>query len=197
MNENDKIIETKLDEAVVEEEVQKEEASEKETEQEVEIIPQEQEVLLEEQKESIQEESIEEVEELEEFSNEELELDEENLEAQIESAVLELSDDDLATELDAETLLDIAVNDIDGLDAINANDIKLAIGEEVKIEKLDEEETNNEEFELDEELTELDENSSNEGVESLKTLLKALTNENVSASLKGMKISINITLGDK
>jgi len=34
-------------------------------------------------------------------------------------------------------------------------------------------------------------------VEALKKLLTALTNEDVAASLKGMKISINITLGDK
>ena len=35
------------------------------------------------------------------------------------------------------------------------------------------------------------------GVEALKKLLKALSSEDVVASLKGMKISINITLGDK
>jgi uncharacterized membrane protein len=45
--------------------------------------------------------------------------------------------------------------------------------------------------------TNLDIDSSNEGVEALKKLLKALSNEDVAASMKGMKININITLGDK
>ncbi len=39
--------------------------------------------------------------------------------------------------------------------------------------------------------------SGNSGVEALKKLLKALSNEDVAASLKGMRININITLGDE
>jgi len=39
--------------------------------------------------------------------------------------------------------------------------------------------------------------SQDEGVASLKRLLEALSNEGVAASLKGMKISVNITFGDQ
>jgi len=37
----------------------------------------------------------------------------------------------------------------------------------------------------------------NNGVEALKKLLQALSNEDVVASMKNMEININITLGDK
>jgi uncharacterized membrane protein len=42
----------------------------------------------------------------------------------------------------------------------------------------------------------VDTNEQVDGVEALKNLLVALSDKNVAASMKGMKISINITLGD-
>lgn len=120
----------------------------------------------------------------------------EDLASQIESAVQALSDEDLQTEVDQDLLFNI--------DSLNSRDLKLAIGEEVNDEEFDESEIVDEEEPHDEEFEEDFSNnadssskSGNEGVEALKKLLKALSNEDVAASLKGMKISINITLGDK
>ncbi len=99
--------------------------------------------------------------------------------------------------------MDIAVNDINGLDGLNTRDIKLAIGEEVNEDELDEtaqgdkvESLEKMDLESKEEIN-TETIPDNDGVESLKKLLHALSNEDVAASLKGMKISINITLGDK
>ncbi|WP_310441985.1 hypothetical protein [Sulfurimonas sp.] len=118
----------------------------------------------------------------------------EDLESQIESAVQALSDEDLQTEVDQDLLFNI--------DSLSSRDLKLAIGEEVNEEEfdetLDEDSRKVEEFEED---LSIDEDSidkdGDKGVEALKKLLKALSSEDVVASLKGMKISINITLGDK
>ena len=146
-------------------------------------------------------EEAEEVEEAEEDKEleEELEPQEaaeefEDLESQIESAVQALSDEDLQTEVDQDLLFNI--------DSLSSRDLKLAIGEEVNEEEfdetLDEDSRKVEEFEED---LSIDEDSidkdGDKGVEALKKLLKALSSEDVVASLKGMKISINITLGDK
>ncbi|MEA1892302.1 MAG: DNA topoisomerase IV, partial [Campylobacterota bacterium] len=126
-----------------------------------------------------------------------------DLETQIESAVLELTDEDLASELDEDALLNIAVSGMDGLDNLSTNDIKLAIGEEIE-EAEEEQEVEDDDLALqplemqegsDTESEDLQEIPDN-GAQALKTLLKALSNEDVVASLKGMKISINITLGD-
>ena len=127
-----------------------------------------------------------------------------------------LSQEDLDSELDEETLLDMVASDIDDLDSLNARDLQVAIGEEItaeplceskKVPELDE----LEEFSLEsntdlEEDIGIDENAdtlenleiqaNNQGVESLKKLLAALSNEDIAASMKGMKISINIELGD-
>ena len=110
----------------------------------------------------------------------------------------------MQTELDEDILLNI--------DSLTSRDIKLAIGEEVE-EESEEIDTTSEDEELEElesdseadvnislddevaDVAEMPGNSS--GVESLKTLLEALTDKNVAASLEGMKININITLGDK
>jgi uncharacterized membrane protein len=146
-------------------------------------------------------EEVEKVEKVEE--NKELEEDLEpqeaaeefeDLESQIESAVQALSDEDLQTEVDQDLLFNI--------DSLSSRDLKLAIGEEVNEEEfdetLDEDSRKVEEFEED---FSIDEDSidkdGDKGVEALKKLLKALSSEDVVASLKGMKISINITLGDK
>jgi len=153
---------------------------------------------LEEVEEVEEAEEVEEVEENKELE-EDLEPQEaaeefEDLESQIESAVQALSDEDLQTEVDQDLLFNI--------DSLSSRDLKLAIGEEVNEEEfdetLDEDSRKVEEFEED---LSIDEDSidkdGDKGVEALKKLLKALSSEDVVASLKGMKISINITLGDK
>lgn len=117
-----------------------------------------------------------------------------DLESQIESAVKELSDEDLQREVDEDMLMDI--------DSLTSRDLKLAIGEEVlENDELDDAEEK-ESFAQDEKrevLTKIHEDTndgSTDGVEALKKLLTALSNEDVAASLKGMKININITLGE-
>ena len=147
----------------------------------------------------------------------ELDLGEElSLEAEIENAVGKLSQEDLDSELDEETLLDMVASDIDDLDSLNARDLQLAIGEvsaespsesgevpEVNLDSLNESSESSEVNEIedlslnsDTGLENLELQSSNKGVESLKKLLAALSNEDIAASMKGMKISINIELGD-
>ena len=141
-----------------------------------------------------------------------------SLESEIENAVNELTQEELDSELDEDTLLSIVTNEIDGIDSLNARDLQVAIGEEITAEnpsesnegsEVDEveefntqsetskdlEESIGEEFDLETD-TDLELEPSNEGVEALKKLLAALTNEDVAASMKGMKISINIELGD-
>ncbi len=105
-------------------------------------------------------------------------------------------------------------SNFDELDMLDERELKRAIGEEVEeteaeeddLESFDEDEENipmiegmddeaDEEISLDE-LSEVEpETPHAEGVEALKTLLKALSNEDVAASLKGMNISININFG--
>ena len=144
------------------------------------------------------------------IDEEELDLEEDSfedeleLEDQIQDAVEKLSDEELESELDEGTLLDIVGNDMNDLDSLTSRDLKLAMGEEV--EELEEEPL--EEIETGslhkDEIAEVEEadikepsTDENEGVESLKKLLAALSSHDVAASLKGMKISINITLGEK
>jgi uncharacterized membrane protein len=133
-------------------------------------------------------------------------LNEEDLEAQIQSAVNELSEEDLQSEVDEETLLDIVASDINDIEALTARDVKIALGEEVEDEEevtIDVAEENEDLEELEPDVDDLintqhtiDTDKPNAGVESLKKLLKALSNEEVAASMKGMKININISLGD-
>ncbi|PHQ65504.1 MAG: DNA topoisomerase IV, partial [Sulfurimonas sp.] len=188
-----------LDDSEVEE-VNLEKPAEEEIDDEVESLD---EMNLEDElsiEEDSQEVSSEESDIAEETNLNIDDIKDEDLESEIENAVLELSDEELESELDADTLLEIAVSDIDGLESLNTRDIKLAIGEEVGDEEvasdtLDEVVQSDEVESLQE--TNLDIDPSNEGVESLKKLLAALSNEDVVASMKGMKININITLGDK
>ena len=146
----------------------------------------------------------------EEESEEELSLDDDlgldeelDLESQIENAVEELSEEELESELDEETLIDIVSGNMDSLDSLNSRDLKIAMGEEVEdeaeeeivstsIQSKDEENTSRKDDENIEETK-----SDVDGVEALKNLLAALSDKNVAASMKGMKISINITLGDQ
>ncbi len=157
-----------------------------------------------------------------ELDEEELEIDEEltleeeveepeeelDLETQIENAVEELSDEDLESELDEETLLEIATNEIDSVtdfDSLTSNDLKLAIGEEVIPEVNTEElemtsdDTNLEGFEeMQEDVTTSQETEVQaNSIEALENLLATLKDKNVAASMKGMKININITIGDE
>ena len=132
---------------------------------------------------------------------EEISLDDVNIEDQIKTAVSELSEEDLEGEVSDETLLEIAETEIDSFDTLNSKDLKLAIGEEVQEveEEIILEDTSEDditEVPLEKEKSTKKSVSSTDGVEALKNLLTALTNENVAASMKGMKISINITLGD-
>ena len=130
------------------------------------------------------------------------ELEEElDLESQIQNAVEELSDEDLESELDEETLLEIATGEIDDFDSLTSNDLKLAIGEEVNTEELEIGSTDTDTDKLKElnqgatasqEIKEVPTNT----VEALENLLAALKNKNVAASMKGMKININITIGE-
>lgn len=129
---------------------------------------------------------IEEESELEEN----LELDNLDIEDQIKTAVSKLSEEDLEEEVSEETLLEIAETEINSLDTLTSRDLKLAIGEEVEddnLEKIIVEQNEQEEMQ---------DTSPTNGVEALKNLLSALTDKNVAASMKGMKISIHITLGD-
>jgi len=107
----------------------------------------------------------------------------------------ELSQEDLDSEIDENTLVDIVTNEIDSLDALNTRDLKIAIGEEVGE---DTEETSIDNNDSIHNITpEIEENSeANAGVESLKKLLEVLSDKDVAASMKGMKITINIELGD-
>ena len=120
---------------------------------------------------------------------------ESNLEDEIQNAVESLTQEDLESELDEETLLQIAKNEIDPLAGLTSKDFKMALGEEMDEEEIED---------VEEAITETSPVSEveggtqeqNSGVEALKKLLEALSDKDVAASMKGMKISINITLGD-
>ena len=123
------------------------------------------------------------------------------METQIENAVEGLSEEDLESEVDEETLLNIVSGEIDSFDSLTSRDLKIAVGEEVQ--ELEEEVVQESSEPLEEILEEEivddipeEEVETVDGVEALKNLLTALTDKNVAASMKGMKISINITLGD-
>ena len=117
---------------------------------------------------------------------------EENLQTQIEDAVEELSQEDLESEVDEDTLLEIASNEIDSFATLNSKDLKVALGEEVDADDADDDVV----ADTDIEEAPLGNESENRGVEALKTLLAALDNENVAAAMKGAKITINISFED-
>lgn len=156
----------------------------------------EEDVLKTEETEASIEEDFEKEAEFDEYSLDNESDDLKALESQIQSAVKELSDEDLQSEVDEDMLLDI--------DSLTSRDLKLAIGEEVAedefAQQYDEpvyEESIKEDDQAQNSVAQsIEESGSNDGVEALKKLLKALSNEDVAASLKGMKININITLGD-
>lgn len=100
----------------------------------------------------------------------------------------------------------------DELDMLDERELKLAIGEEVgeeeptivakggsslAAEALDEVMSESSSYaDFSDTIEEEKPSSHAEGVEALQALLKALANENVSKSLKGMNISININFGN-
>ena len=133
-------------------------------------------------------EEVKEDEDTEESDIEELELPDDlnqDEEISLEEAVSELTEEDLAQEIDEDMLVDIP-----DLNSISSDDLKLAIGEELTNSQEDKEEVvaskTSKELKYDTEIT-----PNNDGVEALKKL-SALSNKDVAASLKGMKININI-----
>ena len=164
--------------------------------EELELDSEDEDALIENEVVSDNEELPEDVIEAEEF--------EENLQTQIEDAVEELSQEDLESEVDEDTLLEIASNEIDSFANLNSKDLKVALGEEV-VDDVDEAIDTESEEEADDIVdtvvdteTEipLDKESKKGAVESLKALLSALENENVVAAMKGAKITINISFED-
>ncbi len=138
----------------------------------------------------------------------------ETLESELELGDLDLEvDDSLLEELELPDIEEDSMMDIgegDPFDALDEKALKRAIGEEIE-EENEEAEAESEEFldETEEESEAIEESvsapvscddeikpSHAEGVEALQALLKALSNEEVAKSLKGLNISININFGN-
>ncbi|MDP3267281.1 MAG: hypothetical protein Q8M39_10690 [Sulfuricurvum sp.] len=135
------------------------------------------------------------------------------LEQQIQEAVEELGIEDLEQGLDEVEMGEIG--DFEGLgdlDSLSERDIKLAIGEEVEEESEVVRETleKSSMIELDDELETIDidteimgksieehHGTPAEGMDALQALLKALSNEDVAKTLKGLSINININFGNE
>jgi len=154
-------------------------------------------------------------------NEEELKIEDDELEH--EDEVLDTLDDDEASAFDDEEMSALEglaafenIMELDGLDSLDERDIRLAIGEEID-DELEIRAGDSEHACLDVEalseamgklpalaLDELDliedeepvENSSAVGIEALQSLLKALSNDEVAKSLKGLNISININFGN-
>ncbi len=139
----------------------------------------------------------------EEIQEEEFSLDDDalnNLEDEIQSAISELSDEELEASVDEDILLDIVSSDetlatFSGLDDLDEQSLKVAVGE-AEASDIIEDITENNENSLNSDDIDITEKSTKiEGVEALKTLLKALENDDVVNSLNGMNININISFG--
>jgi uncharacterized membrane protein len=147
------------------------------------------------------------------------------LEQQIQEAVEELGVEDLEKGLDEVDMGDL--EDFGDLDGLSERDIKLAIGEEVEeepevhvgqgshsslhTESLEEALIGEPSMvELDDELEDINidmptalastqehHGTPSEGMDALQALLKALSNEEVSKTLKGLSINININFGNE
>lgn len=138
-----------------------------------------------------------------------------DLELKIQEAVGDLELDDFDAEFDDSLVESLTSDDahmqemtpaieefeglegFDELDMLDERELKRAIGEEIEdepaslnVEALDESAPSTLEA------TTLSKATAVEGIEALQTLLKALTNEDVAKSLKGLNISININFGD-
>jgi len=143
-------------------------------------------------------------------------LEAEALDKELELDDFELDfDDALMEKLDLSDKEIIDTQDMEGFDEfdmLDERELKLAIGEEVEEEPevgIDEEDLFLQTEELDEEMNDTDfkeevaqvasstvSTAHTEGVEALQALLKALSNEDVAKSLKGLNISININFGN-
>jgi len=142
-------------------------------------------------------------------------LESEELERELETDDFDLNlNDDIMDELmptEEENLLD--GGSFDELDMLDERELKIAVGEEIDdteptlsvaagspslaAETFNEVMNESPSFSDFKEEVDLDEPDSHaEGVEALQALLKALSNENVTKSLKGMNISININFGN-
>lgn len=142
-------------------------------------------------------------------------LEAQELEQELELEDMELDFEDTVLEnFDLTEAIEASV-EVDGLDEfamLNERDLKLAIGEEVEEEPEIKDEgsvvendffdDSEEEVETQEPLQKAEDQyqplsaSHAEGVEALQALLKALSNEEVTKSLKGLNISININFGN-
>jgi uncharacterized membrane protein len=175
---------------------------------------------VEEEKETEPEETMSLQDELLDLEDEEI--DDVELEAKIEEAMSALSEEDLEEEIELDDeISQLPATDFDdaadAFASLNQRDLKLAVGEEVEdialeelvyepelhfeetLESLEDEqdEAQEEALEITEDEEADEEQTQHEGVEALKNLLAALSDKKVAASLKGMTISINITLGEK
>lgn len=146
-------------------------------------------------------------------------LESEDLERELESDDFDLDLNDeimeelMPSEVESAGLLTEESEGFDELDMLDERELKMAVGEELEedepivsvakgdnslaAETLDEvlnESSNYDDFA--DEIEEGEPASHAEGVEALQALLKALSNENVTKSLKGMNISININFGN-
>jgi hypothetical protein len=148
-----------------------------------------------------------------------------DLEQQIQEAVEELGIEDLEQGFDEVDIADF--DGLGDLESLSERDIKLAIGEEVEEEEpevhighgshasldaeaLSEAMGDTPIVELDDELEDIDIGVSTaikapeehhgtpaEGMDALQALLKALSNEEVAKTLKGLSINININFGNE
>lgn len=150
-----------------------------------------------------------------ELDMDDLNLDfEDTLSEELDSDEDEISEDDNSEATDVkEVASSDEMDQFDELDMLSERDLKLAIGEEVEDElELDSDDADDSLSEIEplddefEEVLALDEEevtqepiapSHAEGVEALQALLKALSNEEVAKSLKGLNISININFGNE
>ncbi len=148
------------------------------------------------------------------------------LEQQIQEAVEELGIEDLEQGIDEVEIGDLSSFDgLDDLDGLSERAIKLAIGEEVEeepevsighgshasldTEALSEAMGESSVVELDDDLENIDldepmsrsveehQATAAEGMDALQALLKALSNEEVAKTLKGLSINININFGNE
>jgi uncharacterized membrane protein len=125
------------------------------------------------------------------------ELSLEDIEDKLETAIAGLSEEDLNEELD------ISLGELSDLESLDERSLKLALGEEVEEKESVTEVVESSSKVADEndlmehfEATDGSAEKQNAGVDALKTLLKALNNEDVVAALKGMNVSINISFGN-
>lgn len=135
------------------------------------------------------------------------------LEQQIQEAVEELGFEDLEQGIDEVEM--VGLDDFESfgdLDSLSEREIKLAIGEEVEDEEPDVSEVMDKTpmAEADDEIENIDINTKimanseenyhgtpAEGMDALQALLKALSNEDVAKTLKGLSINININFGNE